>query len=104
MDSNPRDGKLSLEELLKGMDQWGEGEDKQDAEAWNSLETAKFKVADKSGDGFLDLEELPALFCPETHEGVLEITAEWTLDQKDTDKDRLLSPKEFWEGEYEDKQ
>merc|ERR1712176_609509 len=85
MDNMPKDGKLSLEELLKDMDQWGEGdeEDKKEAEARRSLETAKFKAADKNEDSFLELDELPALFYPETHDGVLEITAKSSMDQKD---------------------
>jgi len=61
----------------------------------------KFKIADADFDGVLSKAEIPALFYPETHEGVLQIAAQHTLDQKDTDKDGLLSFKEFWgvEGE-----
>lgn len=99
-----KDGKLSLEELIKDMEQWGEGdeEDKKEAEIRKELETAKFAAADGNGDGFLDNAELPALFYPETHDGVLELTARATLGQKDSDKDGMLTPREFWEGDAVD--
>merc|ERR1719201_2094413 len=59
-----KDGKLSLVELLKDMEQWGEEgeEDKAEAAKRKELETAKFHAADANRDGFLDTEELPALF------------------------------------------
>jgi len=100
MDSD-KDGKLSLPELLKDMDQWGEGdeEDKKEAAARRELETAKFEAADANKDGLLDTQELPSLFYPETHDGVLELTATSTLRQKDGDGDGKLSPQEFWEGD-----
>jgi len=103
MDSD-KDGKLSLDELLKDMEQWGEGDeqDKNEALARKELETAKFKVADSNQDGLLDPEELPALFYPETHDGVLELTVKSTLKQKDADGDGFLTPKEFWEGDAVD--
>merc|ERR1712187_1039644 len=100
MDSD-KDGKLSLSELLKDLDQWGESgdEDKKEADARREVETAKFKVADSNGDGLLDTQELPALFYPETHDGTLELTAKSTLKQKDRNNDGMLSPEEFWEGD-----
>jgi len=70
----------------------------------SELEKEKFKVADTNKDGFLSVEELPSLFYPETHDGVLEVTAKHTLDQKDKDGDGQLSQKEFWEGEVADGQ
>lgn len=99
-----KDGKLSLAELIKDMDQWGEGdeEDKKEAIARKELEEQKFKIADANGDGFVDEQELPALFYPETHDGVLELTAKATMSQKDTDKDGYLSLLEFWEGDQVD--
>lgn len=100
IDSN-KDGKLSLDELLKDMEQWGEGdeEDKKEAEARKELEKAKFKVADENQDGLLDIQELPSLFYPETHDGSLELTAKSTMKQKDLDGDGVLTAKEFWEGD-----
>merc|ERR1712224_847733 len=59
-----RDAKLDLEELVKDLESWTEdGEPGSDmnaeAVARKELETRKFKVADRDGDGFLDMEELP---------------------------------------------
>merc|ERR1712226_444695 len=91
MDSN-KDGKLSLEELVKDMEQWGEGDedDKKEQERRKELEAAKFKVADENGDELLGPEELPALFYPETHAGTLDLTTRATLQEKDKDGDGLL--------------
>lgn len=99
-----KDGKLSLEELLKDMEQWGEEgeEDKAEAAKRKELETAKFRAADTDSSGLLDAEELPALFYPETHDGVLEMTAAATMKNKDTDGNGELTPKEFWEGDAVD--
>jgi len=96
-----KDGKLSLMELLKDMEQWGEEgeEDKAQAAQRKELETAKFHAADSDKNGYLDSTELPALFYPETHDGVLEMTAAATLKAKDTNGDGQLTPKEFWEGD-----
>merc|ERR1711934_724022 len=96
-----KDGKLSLMELLKDMEQWGEEgeEDKAQAAQRKELETAKFHAADSDKNGYLDSTELPALFYPETHDGVLELTAASTLKAKDTNGDGQLTPKEFWEGD-----
>merc|ERR1712129_91342 len=46
------------------------------------------------GDG----NELPALFYPEVHQGVLQVAVAATMRQKDLDGDGKLSPKEFWEA------
>merc|ERR1740121_1155518 len=95
-----KDGMLSLPELLKDMEQWGEGEeDKQERDRILDLETRKFKAADVNKDTFLTVEELPALFYPETHDDVLLISAEATLGNKDLNKYGKLSEKEFWEGD-----
>lgn len=103
MDSD-KDNKLSLPELLKDMEQWGEEgeEDKAQAAKRKELETAKFRAADTDGNGLLDSDELPALFYPETHDGVLTMTAQATLKSKDTDGNGELTPKEFWEGDAVD--
>jgi len=100
-----KDGRLSLDELLKDMGKWSDGideEEKKESVKRADIEKEKFKVADTDKDGFLSVEELPSLFYPETHDGVLEVTAKHTLAQKDKDGDGQLSPKEFWEGEVVD--
>lgn len=96
-----KDGKLGLDELLKDMEQWGEGdeEDEKEAAQRRELETEKFVAADVNGDRQLSLEELPALFYPETKDAVLDITVKATLKQKDTSGDGQLTLKEFWEGD-----
>jgi len=100
-----KDGKLSLTELMKDMEHWGEGveyEDKEDKDARSQVEAEKFKAADANGDGFLDAQELPSLFYPEIHEGVLQITAQAAFKLRDTDGDGKLTHKEFWEGDVVD--
>merc|ERR1712060_153694 len=65
-------------------------------------ETQKFAAADLNGDGFLDSHELPALFYPETHDAVLQVTVGETMRMKDVNKDGKLTPKEFWEADESD--
>lgn len=102
LDAN-KDGKVDLEELLSDIGQMGGHEpddgDHREIQARTDLETAKFKVADHNVDGFLDFEELPSLFFPETNDGVLELIAEASFKQKDIDADGKLSVDEFWEGD-----
>lgn len=100
MDYN-KDGKLGLDELLKDMEQWGEGdeEDAKEAAQRRDLESEKFQAADVDGDRLLSLDELPALFYPETKDAVLDITVAATLKQKDTNGDGQLNLREFWEGD-----
>jgi len=96
-----RDGKLSVQELVKDLDSWGGEdvkEDEHEAATMKELATAKFGAADTSKDGLLDIHELPAIFYPETHEGVLDLTARQTLREKDGNGDGLLSLQEFWRG------
>jgi len=99
-----RDGRLSLDEVLKDLQLPGEGDAGATGEGVlrRDLESQKFSLADANGDGFLDEDELPALFFPESHSGVLELTAKATLAQKDEDKDGFLSLREFWGGTQED--
>merc|ERR1712066_1074160 len=63
---------------------------------------AKFDMADENGDGYLQLNELPAAFFPETHAGSLELSVKSTMKEKDTDADGKLTPKEFWQGDAGD--
>mmetsp|Transcript_131760 Transcript_131760/g.262926 ORF Transcript_131760/g.262926 Transcript_131760/m.262926 type:complete len:286 (-) Transcript_131760:293-1150(-) len=106
MDSD-KDGKISLVELFNDIDKMaehddkGEHDDKDEASRRKAVEEEKFKAADADGDGFLSKVELPALFYPELHEGVLQIAAQSTLAEKDKDKDGLLTEKEFWEDHVE---
>jgi len=102
-----RDGKLSLEELLKDIETWvdeGEAEMNGEALARKEVEIQKFKVADRNGDGVLDIEELPGVFYPETNDDVLDIAAAHTHKRKDRDGNGQLSPQEFWEGDGVDGQ
>jgi len=97
-----KDGKLSLEEHLTDIHNQADGGDEaemKEVEARKVVETEKFKAADNNGDKVLDHAELPALFYPETHEGVLAVTVAETMRQKDADKDGKLSSKEFWESD-----
>merc|ERR1719253_1924445 len=112
---NDQDGKVSLDELLEGnfgpelpddnfpppvdADQAAEDEK---IKAEKELEKEKFKIADKNSDGFLDQDELPAAFYPETHDGVLALTAAAALKEKDKDGDGELSLSEVWEDQDED--
>lgn len=61
------------------------------------LEMQKFQIADSNGDGFLVIEELPAALYPETHDGVLALTAQFSIKLRDKDEDGQLSQDEVWE-------
>jgi len=101
-----KDGKVSLKELHADMSEWDEGDDdgeKHSAAEVKALETAKFKAADKDGNGQLNEAELIGLIHPETHDGVLEIGAAATLKSKDTDGDGKLSVQEFNHRDVKDK-
>mmetsp|Transcript_34916 Transcript_34916/g.108628 ORF Transcript_34916/g.108628 Transcript_34916/m.108628 type:complete len:291 (-) Transcript_34916:88-960(-) len=95
-----RDGKMSLEEHLKdfsGGDHEAEDEEsKAVMEHQKEVEKAKFAAADVNNDGLLDDKEVPALFFPETHDGVLSIMAKDSLKQKDADGNGVLSFEEFF--------
>merc|ERR1712187_149582 len=73
-----------------------------DLETRKKVETAKFHAADSNHDGELDDKELTALFYPETHDGVLQVTVAETLRQKDANQDGKLTPQEFWEADRSD--
>jgi len=103
-----KDGKLSLEEHLNDIHNQAEGGDAEEMKELKHRKTVegnKFKAADTNGDGLLELDELPSLFYPETHDAVLAVAVRESLRQKDANHDGKLSPKEFWEvdgGESED--
>jgi len=96
-----KDGKASLDEILNYTGEWADfdKDDEKESEAHRALEEAKFRAADGDGDGLLDINELPAFFYPETKNEVLEITARASLEAHDTDKDGVLTSKEFWAGD-----
>lgn len=97
-----RDGKVSLEEHLHDVHQQADVNDPdelRELEGRKALESRKFAAADSDGDSFLDVNELPAIFYPETHQGVLDVTVQEALAAKDKNRDGVLSQKEFWESD-----
>jgi len=97
LDAN-KDGGVSLEEMLKDMEHWDKGgENNKEFVSLRSHEEEKFALADADKNGVLDKEELPGLYYPEIHAGVLDLTAKETMYHKDVDKDGFLTPTEFWE-------
>merc|ERR1712224_476854 len=61
------DQKLSLEELLKDIDAQADGADEEEIREManrKELETAKFKLSDKDGDGLLILMSFPRCSIP----------------------------------------
>jgi len=97
-----KDGKLTLEEHLNDLHNQADGGDEEEMkelEMRKKVESAKFTAADVNGDQVLDHKEVPALFYPETHEGVLLVSVAETMRQKDTNGDGKLTPMEFWEAD-----
>jgi len=95
-----KDGKLHLDERIADIRKQAEGSDPEEEKHLEhrlKIEEMKFKVADTNGDGLLDREEVPGLFYPEVHDGVLAIVVAETMRSKDTNGDGKLSQKEFWE-------
>lgn len=97
-----KDGKVSLEEHLKDIhsqyqvgNEGNEGENAE-LETVKGHEAEKFKAADANGDGHLDKDELPSLFFPEHHDGVLDVTVAQSIRRRDANKDGKLSVLEFW--------
>merc|ERR1712061_835914 len=80
-----KDGKVSLDELLRDMDSWSDGDenDQKEANFREELEIAKFKAADKGNDGQLDAEEMTGYLYPETDPEVLKLVAEAAIKNKD---------------------
>lgn len=94
-----KDGKVSLEEHLKDIHSQHEGGNEvemAELEHIKGHEAEKFKAADTNGDGHLDKDELPSMFFPEHHEGVMDVTVAQSMRKRDTDKDGKLSVLEFW--------
>merc|ERR1719188_1624839 len=82
-----KDGKLTLEEHLNDIHNQADGGDEEEMkelEERKKVEAAKFAAADVNGDQVLDIEEIPALFYPETNDGVLAVSVAETMRQKDT--------------------
>lgn len=93
------DHQISLEEFIQKEEEDFIKEDVEDArkKSFEELETAKFKAADKNGDGVLDEHELPDAVYGETHEEIGRIMAAHHLKVKDTNGDGELDAKEFIE-------
>jgi Ca2+-binding EF-hand superfamily protein len=100
------DGKISLNELLENtVGPIDAGKEDADEKAMRELDTAKFKAADKNGDGFLDKDESVGFLYPELNDGVLSLVATDSLKTKDKNNDGELEHLEFWaaaDGEEED--
>jgi len=96
-----KNGKLSMYELIDEISRDNQQASGKKASALSELERQKFKVADINGDGFLTKDEIPTMFFPETHAGVLELAVQHTLSQRDKNNDEQLSESEFWQGERE---
>lgn len=97
-----KDGKIGLEEHLADLGKQVEPQTETDVRAMEVrivLEAKKFKAADGDGDGYLDAQEMPGLFFPETSASVLAVMAAEAMERKDSDKDSKLSPFEFWEAD-----
>lgn len=95
-----KDGKLSLEEHLEDISKQADGgdaEEMQELEMRKEFEAAKHAAADVNQDGYLDAEELPGLYYPETADAVLSVTVEETMRQKDSNRDGRLNIREFFE-------
>jgi len=97
-----KDGKVSLDELMKDMYGGYENEvtDPKDTAALQQHkvnDAEKFKAADRDGDGLLDQLELAAFFNPEIQEDVMLISAQLALEERDHDKDGLLTFEELYE-------
>lgn len=90
------DGKISLAELLENTVGPDTGKEDADEKAMRELDTAKFKAADKNGDGFLDKDESVGFLYPELNDGVLVLVAENSLKTMDKNSDGELDHDEFW--------
>lgn len=98
-----KDGKISLDEILKDPVSEEEEVDGHEAETeaarveYRVHQGEKFKAADGDNDGLLDEMEFAAFSNPEVHDHILRITAQRAMENKDRDKDGLLTFDEFSE-------
>jgi len=101
--ASKKDGKWTLEDHLKGVEQDYEDEDPEEVkhivEKETKLETEKFHAADIDGDGLLERDEFVALTSPETNDLVLEVIVKDIIQRHDVDQDGKLSFKELWANE-----
>lgn len=94
------DSKLSLTEMLADLSESEESEeDKANNAIYKAIQTKKFKAADSNNNGFLEEEELPAVFYSDTHDAVLQIDTEAAMKEMDTDGNGVLSPKELFHSD-----
>jgi len=99
-----KDGKVSLDELWKNMygepdkDDIGDSDDIARREKYFAWEQDKFKVADADSSGFLDETEFLHFFHPDLHDDMGLVVAKQTMEERDEDKDGLLTLDEFWAG------
>lgn len=101
LDTN-KDGKLSLDELRAANDKLGKktpGFTPDDVDKEFLVEEAKFEQADADKNSILEGEELVIFFNPDLDHEVSLIDAKYMFEGMDTDKDELISNKEFRRGE-----
>lgn len=104
LDKGRKDGKLSMQEILKDIEgYYFEGDDQKLLAARKALDTKKFKLADEDGDGLLNQEEMHSFFNPESNEAILNLTVEANLKEKDRNNDGKLDPRELWDISGESK-
>mmetsp|Transcript_136575 Transcript_136575/g.255088 ORF Transcript_136575/g.255088 Transcript_136575/m.255088 type:complete len:274 (-) Transcript_136575:38-859(-) len=90
-----KDGKLSLSEVLKDLNEMPQDEN---VRKRKDLETATFREADVNKDGLLDKDEFPAIFYSDIKQSILKINTQYIIDDKDANGDGRLTITEFWKG------
>jgi len=89
------DGKLTLDEIIGGMDEQSEVDPKE-IENRKNKEKARFALLDDNKDGYLSDDELLSWFYPRFHQGVLIANSESLMEQLDADKDGKLTVDEIF--------
>eukprot|EP00927_Polykrikos_kofoidii_P078618 TRINITY_DN75422_c0_g1_i1.p1 TRINITY_DN75422_c0_g1~~TRINITY_DN75422_c0_g1_i1.p1 ORF type:complete len:262 (-),score=53.13 TRINITY_DN75422_c0_g1_i1:2-787(-) len=89
---NSKDRKISLGEHIEHFG----GDEEENAER------AKFVAADENQDEVLEGKELISMYSPGLHDGVLSVSVQETIRQKDSDGDGQLSMHEFWTADEDD--